>query len=814
MIKNYFKIAWRTLTRQKMYAMINIIGLTVGISVCVVIFLITSYELNHDKFHADKERIYRIVGTKKFKDEPLQYMGYVPSPVPFKVREEVSGFEEVVGFYNYDAKIKIPQYNAEPKEFLPVKEIPSSIIVTEPSYFSLFHYQWLAGNKETALQEPFKVVLTESAGKKYFRDLPLTDILGKTVIYNDSLHLTVSGIVKDWQQNTDFGFTDFISMPTVQKSFLKNNIDLNSWGVWDYYSQTYVKLAPHVSPAQIEAQFPEFVKNNFKGENNNLQLQPLSEIHFNEAYEDGYSRKAHLPTLYALIGIAVFILIIAIVNFINLSTAQSFKRAKEIGVKKVLGGSRFSLNMQFYSEIFFLTAIATILSVILLIPVLNLFESFIPFGVVLHPFRTELWLFLFGVLALVTFLAGFYPARILSRYKPVNCLKGKLYSNGNHGGGLRKALIIFQFTVSIVLIIGALMVGKQMRYMLNTDMGFNKEAIINLSIGRENTPTNKLLLAEKLRQLSSVSSVSLHNESPLSERHGGTSIKSIGSNGTGKEILSSFEFADANYIDLYNIKLLAGRNLHVSDTLAEFLINPTAAKALGFSNPEDALGKPMQVGIGGKTAPVVGIINDFHSQSLHETISPFFITTNINTSRTISVKLAASEKNVGQLKSAIYDVENIWKQVYPNKELNMTFFDESIAALYEKEQKTSQLVDTAMGIAIIISCLGLFGLISFIAQQRKKEIGIRKVLGAGMTHIVFMISKDFMLLVIVALFIAGPIAFYFIRNWLDGFAYRVSISWWVFLMAGLVSLIITFLTIGIQTIKTATANPIKSLRTE
>jgi putative ABC transport system permease protein len=814
MFKSFLKTGWRSLTRNKAYTAINILGLALGISTCLVIFLIASHELSYDKFHPGKERIYRIVGSMQFKNEPPSQKGYVPSPLPMRVREQLTGFEQVTGFYNYYAKVTVPQAGGETKVFESRPDLPSPIIVAESPYFSIFPYQWLAGNAATALQEPFKVVLTASAAHNYFGAVPAGDLVGRELVYNDSLHLTVAGIVKDWEKNTDFGFTNFISFPTVQHSFLKKDIDLNSWGVWDYYSQALVKLAPGVTPAQAEAQFPRFVKVNMRGEGNTLKLQPLADIHFNADYQDGYGRKVHLPTLYGLMGIALFILLIAVVNFINLSTAQSIKRAKEIGIRKVLGSGRHSLRLQFFSETFILTLAAVILSAILLKPILAAFETFIPASVILQPFHAYTWLFLLVIALATTLLAGFYPARVLAAYKPVVTLKGQTISPTPHKNYLLKSLIVFQFTISLVFIIGTLVVGKQLHFMLTTDMGFDRDAIINLRPGREQTPDKKLLFAQKLQQLPGITAVSLHAETPAAQRHAGTSIKRIGSNQPDNEILSSFECVDDQYLSLYGIQLLAGRNLHPSDTLREFVINATCARALGFTDPRQAVGQMVQVGISGKKGPVVGVVEDFYAKSFHEVIPPFFMTTTARAAHTISVKLATSGRQLGQVKSTLAAIEKIWPSIYPDKPLELTFFDDTIAAFYEQEDKTAQLMNTAMAIAIFISCMGLFGLAAFTMQQRAKEIGIRKVLGASVANIASMLSKDFLQLVLIALVIASPVAYYFMHQWLDNFAYRTAISWWVFVLAGVAAIVITVCTIGFQAIKAAVTNPVKSLRSE
>ncbi len=800
--------------RNKGYTTINVLGLALGISSCLVIFLIASYELGYDRFHPNRDRVYRIVGASQFKNEAVRKKGYVPAPVPMRVREQVSGLEQVTAFHNYYASVTVPQPNQEARVFEVVRDQPSPVIITEPSYFSIFTYQWLAGNPAKALSAPFQVVLTEKAASRYFGDQPAANLIGRELYYNDSLHVQVAGIVRDWTGNTDFGFTDFISFATIPNSFLKENIDMNAWGMWDYYSQAYVKLAPGTTPEQVNAHLTRFAKDNMQGPGNQLQLQPLSDIHFNEDYADGYARKVHLPTLYGLMGIALFILLIAVINFVNLSTAQSITRAKEIGVRKVLGSGRASLRLQFFGETFLITLAALVLSVIMLKPILAAFNDFIPTGVLVNPFTKTTWLILAIILVATTLLAGFYPAGVIAAFKPVTSLKGQPSTTVHGKQYLRKSLIVFQFTVSLVFIIGTLVVGKQIHYMLNTDLGFDHDAIVNLRPGRDASAASKQLLAQQLLQLPGVKAVSIHGETPAAKRHGGTSIKTLGSQLTDNEITSSFGYVDAQYLSLYQIKLLAGRNLLPSDTLREFVVNATCARALGFDTPEKAIGQIVQVGIAGKTGPIVGVMDDFHAKSFHEAIPPFFLTTEAKAYRTISVKLATGQQQLGTVKGLLAAIDSKWKAVYPDKKPSLTFFDETLAAMYEKEQKTARLMNTAMGMAIFISCIGLFGLATFTMQQRAKEIGIRKVLGATVGNITSMLTREFVQLVLIATLIAAPVAWYFMHHWLEDFAYRTAISWWIIALAGILATGITLCTIGIQAIRAAMANPVKSLRNE
>lgn len=814
MLRNYFNIALRNIIKNKVSALINCGGLTMGITSCLVIFLLADFELNHDTFHKDGDRIYRIVSTRQSNGSQNE-MGYVPSPLPTHIKHQINGLEEVTGFYNYYAKVTIPQSRSESVSFpMPDREKASPIIVAQPDYFSIFQYTWLAGNKSTALSEPFKTVLSDREARRYFGDESLEKIIGKEIIYNDSLHVTVSGIVQAWDKNTDFNFSHFISFATVEHSFLKQDIDLKNWGTWDFYSQAFVKISKNVPPQKIEAQFPTFVKNNFRTDETlkvDLRLQPLADLHFNASYADAYSRKVSRPTLYGLLLIAFFILLTAAINYINLSTAQAIGRTKEVGIRKVLGSTRSRLIVQFLSETSVITLISMFLSVLLIFPVLSLFRSFLPVGISLQPFQWSTWLFFLSVFVLTSLLAGLYPAKMLANAQPAISLKGGTAS-GQLKSHYRKGLIVFQFTISLVFIIATLTVGKQIHYLLNKDLGFAKEAIITVKIpSGHNELTTKKVFTEQLRQLPAITQVSLHRETPLAVRHGSTSIRRIAAD--TPEINAFFEFTDENYVPLYEIQLLTGRPLSASDTLKEFLINVACAKELGFRTPSEAIGQEVQVGIAGKKGPIVGVVNDFHAQSLHETIKPFFMTTNTGSARTVSIKVLP-DKSGTDFNKVLTDIKTIHSRLYPDSPFDYSFFDDTIASFYETEQKTAQLINLAMFIAVFISCIGLYGLSAFIALQRTKEIGIRKVLGATIPQITSLLSQDFLKLSVISLLIASPIAYYCMSEWLVKYPYRTEISWWIFASAGAITVFITMLTISYQSIRIALMNPVKSLRTE
>ena len=529
MLKNYFKIAFRNVARNKVFAIINALGLAIGISACLLIYIVTSFELSYDTFHPDKNRIYRIVTNLQNGASKNNPMSTIPDPAAKIIRESVSGLETVAMFHNYFPKVSIPEKDKIIKRFFPSNEpgVASPVILAESQYFEIFKYDWLAGNPVTALSEPFRVVISENEAGKYFGNMPLDQVMGKTIIYDDSLGLTVTGIVKDWNRNTDFNFKDFISYSTIQNSFLKDQGNWNSWGGWNSHTQVFAKLNGQSTPGQINAQLTSLVKEHMKlqpDERAKILLQPLSDIHFNGDFKDAYSRQAHLPTLYGLMAIAAFILIIAAINFINLSTAQSVERAKEIGIRKVLGSSRINIVIQFLVEIFVLTLFAGLLSVLVMKPLIYLFHDLLPPGIDLGFYNPVTILFLLLLIILTSLLAGFYPARVLSGFLPVISLKGEGSRQVSKGGYLRKSLIVFQFTVSLVFIIATLIIGNQIRYMLNQDMGFTKNAIINV-YAYGNYPKRQVkLFADRLKTIADVQMVSLNDGPPAGAGHGGTSI--------------------------------------------------------------------------------------------------------------------------------------------------------------------------------------------------------------------------------------------------------------------------------------------------
>jgi putative ABC transport system permease protein len=821
MLQNIFKTAWRNLVRHRVNTSINILGLALGIVVCLIIFLLVRFELSYDRFHPDGDRIYRVV-ARSVGPEGERTFGFVTTAMAGSVRSEISGLETVAGFDNLNCAVAVPMKGKETTVFDAAKrgEAISPIIVAQPQYFDIFKYQWLAGNAATALNEPFRVVLTAKEAERYLGPGAPDQWVGRTLIYHDSLQVTVSGIVADWKESSDFAFKDFISFPTIKASFLKDDFE-ESWGMWDYDVQTFVRLAPGVSPARVERQLAAMMERHRVGPKEfhlYLSLQPLSDIHYNEKYDDDFSRKASLPTLYGLGGIAAFILLIAAINFINLSTAQSVRRAREIGVRKVLGGRRGALVVQFLCETLVLVLAAAIVAVTIATPLLLAFQSLLPRGVELQVFIWPTLWFLAAIVLVTCLLAGFYPARVLSRYQPVLSLKGQGIQQLNSKSYFRKALIVFQFTVSLIFIIGTLIVARQIHYMLSTDLGFDHDAIVIIGTPREGTGHPRATLAAKIREIPEVQLITRNIEAPTAMGHPGTFLALLSAKdakmGDPGKIMASFDMVDTNYLRLFGMHLVVGRNLFQSDTIHEFLVNETAARELGFRRPADALGQIVTCGMNNATGSIVGVVRDFHSKSMHEPITPFFISTDKRNARDISIKLATKGRTAEDMTAALGKLEKAWKEVYPAKKFEYAFFDDSIAQLYDKEKKLAEILDLAMGVAIFISCMGLFGLAAWVAEQRTREIGIRKVLGATVMNIVTMLSRDFVWLVGLAIVIASPVAWYFMHVWLQDFAFRVPISWWIYAAAGGGAIAIALMTVSFQAVRAAMVNPVESLRAE
>jgi putative ABC transport system permease protein len=633
--------------------------------------------------------------------------------------------------------------------------------------------------------------------------MPYDKILGQEIVYNDSIKVRVSGIVKDWNQNTDLPFTDFISFSTLYKSG-----DLKIPDLW-----TFVKLSNGIKPSSTNTQLDQYTKRYFNKDpllKKIMYLQPLTDMHFNSHfYEDGFL-KSHLPTIYSLIAIASFILMIAIVNFINLSTAKSIGRAKEMGVRKILGGNRAHLIFQFLTETFIQTFMATLIATLSVRPILTIFHDYIPTGIKFNPLNPSTIFFLFSFILIVTLLSGIYPAKVLSFYSPALSLKGIGLTKANERMTLRKGLIVFQFTLSLIFIIAVIVIRSQLQFIRNKDLGYNTDAVITIKTPWQDSLSKVNVLAEKIRRLPAVQKLALEAFPPIGPTGNLLDIRYKGK----KEVslMVGMDEGNENFIPLYQMKLLAGRNILQGDSLNELVLNESLSQKLEFTHPADAIGQ--FVYSGNRLIPIVGVVADYHTKTLHEVITPVCIGNIPQDQREIVLKLSTKGKQFSQLEVSLEKLQSFWAEIYPGIPFEYSFLDESIASMYAKEQKTSTLMNLAMVITVFISCMGLFGLILFSTEARTKEIGIRKVLGASVAGIVFLLSKDFLKLVFIAMLISSPVVYYFMHLWLQDYAYRIQITWWMFAIAWLSALFIAFITISFLAIKSALANPVTSLRSE
>lgn len=809
MFKNFLTIAWRSLLRNKLHTFINVTGLAIGVSACMVIYLIVTFELSFNKEHEGYDRIYRIHSS--FAGVFSGLNRGAPTATGQAIKDEFKGVEAVTSFQIFNSKVEIP--TGQEKRNL---EDQTKIILAEPSFFSVFKsYEWISGSPEL-LNEPFKVALTESRAKMYFGTTDPAQIIGREVIYRDSLTTTVVALLKDLPFNTDIDMTDFISHSTIEKSWLKKGIQLNDWQSVNSSSQVFLLLDQTSGNDKLTAQL-EILKKRYKESSkgdweNNFNAQPLSDLHYNNntgIFDYGRS-PAHLPTLTILIVVAALLLIIGAINFVNLETAQAVRRAKEVGVRKTLGSTRAALISQFLYQSFIITLIAILLALPLTELALKAFSDFVPEGVNLS--LKQVAPFLGSVVVVIGVLAGLYPAFIMSSFLPARALKNQAHatSGTSRSAFLRKSLIVFQFSVAQGLIIFTLAVGWQISYMLNKDIGFKKDAVVYFYTPWREKASKIEVLKNELKQISEISELALSNAPPSANGWSSNTIEYKPEHGDVIKVNSFRKFGEPEYLQFYNMQILAGRNLRHTDSLREFVINETLRKELGFSKPEEAIGQ--LVTYSDREYPIVGVVSDFHIQSLHKKVEPVMIANDVDF-HCFNVRLSTAH-GTEDFKTGIAKIEAAWKKVYPNEKLKHQFLDETLKTFYESEQRTSKLVKTAMFMAVFISCLGLFGLASFTTTQRMKEISIRKVLGSSVSNIVVMLSKDFIFLILIAFIIASPIAWFLVSRWLEGFAYHMDLNAWLFIVTVIAGVLVAFVTVGYQTLKAANSNPVNALRNE
>ncbi len=793
MIKNYFKIAWRNLWKHKVYSLINVMGLAVGMTGCFLIYLYVHFEVNYDAFNAKADRIYRIVTDIKTPTDLLQWNS-TSGAVAINMQRDFPEVESVVRISSQSFLVRKGNDKFQEK----------NSIMADSTLFKIFDFPLVYGDKNTVLKEPLSVVFSQTTARKYFGD---SNPIGQNIMLTgDAINATITGVMKDIPENSQVKADMIVSLSSERKIY-KQSSD-SAWGGSSLTS--YLLLKPGTNPKILAAKFPAFAELHDGKElkdhqvKMNFFLEPLRDVYLYSTRDN--SKTGNITNIYIFSIIAIFILLIACINFINLTTARSAERAKEVGIRKVSGAGKFQLVKQFVGESLVITLMAFVVVILLCALLLPLFNELagkqVSTAFFYHP---SYIISLFSISVVIGTIAGFYPALVLSSFQPIKVLKGH-FSTGTKGVLLRKGLVVFQFTISTVLIIGTVIVYTQLSYMRSQDLGFNKDQTM---IIETNFDKNKDAFKQSLSSVPGILATSFSSSVP----GGGTSTAySKVEDKTGDMQITNLDVTsvDFNYMKQYELKLVAGRGFSkafATDTTQAMVINETAVKSLGYNLAQQAIGKNFEQW--GRKGKIIGVVKDFHYQGLQDAIKPMSLRIDTNNCSLLSIKVATNN-----LPATIKAIQSKWSQVIPTRPFDYTFLDETFDQQYRAEDRFGTLFFNFAILAIFISCLGLLGLASYSTIQRKKEIGVRKVLGAGVSNIVSLLSVDFLKLVVIAFVIASPVAWFFMSKWLHGFAYRTSITWWMFAFAGLVAVVIALATVSFQAIKAALANPVKSLRSE
>ena len=815
MIRNYFIIAWRNLYRKKAYSLINIAGLAVGIASALLIFLVIHYELGYDDFQTKKDRLYRVVSTyaNYSNGEITGHQSAVPIPISDALRSSFPQMQGVANVWSIGgAQIHIPIPGKDLSEEKRVK-VSEGIFFAEPSLFSMFDYQWIAGNAKR-LTEPNTVVINQTLANQFFGNWK--EAVGQTVqMWSYRIPLQVIGVYKDLPQNTDLEVRFGASYATFK------NLQ-NAWGMADdwqntpWSSECFVLLPQGVKASGFQQPLAQFVKTYYpinteaNGQKTKtiLSLQPVNNIHLNEDFETFKGDALTHTELWSLGCIGFFLLLVACVNFINLATAQSITRAKEIGVRKVLGSSRLHLFSQFLQETLLITLIAVLLSYLLAQLSLPFISGLVSKPLSLNVIQSpSIFFFLLLLCILVTLLSGFYPSIVLSGFRPIQALKSKITNTGSSGVSVRRGLVVFQFVIAQLLLISTIVVVQQMQYFGRQPLGFNQKAVALVDMPSDSTDRTKYsYLKTKMLSLPGVQAASFCMTPPVAY---GSYYRSFSFNDetTKKDFTINLLPADTDYVKTFEIGMIAGRLPYAGDSLNELLVNETLVKKLGLKSPSAIIGKTIL--FDSVKMSVVGVMHDFSNKSLKEAAEPIAISTHISNLSLLAVRI-----NPSSMQATMAAMQKTFATTFPTYMYDVHFVDEEVSQFYTSEVLASKLFTIAAVLAIFISCLGLYGLVSFMAAQKTKEVGIRKVLGASVQSIVYLFSKEFTVLIGVAFLIAAPVGYYFMHQWLSGFYNHIEMNWLVFVSAIFCSILIAWITVGYKAIKAAIANPVKSLRTE
>jgi len=803
MIKNYIKTTIRSLTVRKTYSLTNILGLAIGIASFLIIYLFITDELSYDRHHTKAENIYRLVNVYDF-DGVGENSASAPFPVAFTLKDEYPAMiTNIVRVFNFQAPRSFIEYGEK-------KINEKYFYYADSTFFDIFDHKFIKGNPETALDENGSVVITESIAKKYFGN---EDPMGKSIRFETAINLNVTGVVKDVPSQSHFRF-DFIgSMSTLRSRF---GGKLPQTWVWNP-CWTYMVLADNVDPAELESKFPDFVQKYFydaEKDNVSMYLQPLLDIHLKSKLDYEIASNNNITSIYILSAIAIFLLVIAIINYMNMATATSASRAKEIGIKKVAGAFRLQLVRQFLSESIILSFIALIIALILaefIIPVFNNFTGKAISMYTLFEPQNIILIILLGLL--IGFLSGVYPAFYLARFNPIVVLKSSI-KNGTRSGLPRKILVVLQFTISITLIIGTLIINEQLNYMKNADLGFDKENIIVLPINR--TPIAKTYSTFKKELLNNANIISVSAMDDIfGASHNTHEFRPEGFPDDQWQFYPAL-VVKYDFLKTFDIDIIAGRDYNEAnktDPVNGIIINEAMVKHLGWNDPQEALGKKFK-SLSGEER-VIGVFNDFNPTSLHEASGPFVLNMKERPGEIMwFLKFMVIKIQPGSEKNALMAIEKLWNKTAPERPFEYFFLEEELAELYSDEENLSKLSLIFTVIVIFIAALGLLGLASFLAEQKTKEIGIRKVLGASVFSIIKNISKEFIWLILLASIFAWVIAYLIMSDWLDHFSYQVTLNWFTFLLAALIAMGLSLLITSLRALMASRADPVTTLKYE
>ncbi|MCG8307546.1 MAG: ABC transporter permease [Cytophagales bacterium] len=790
MYRYHIKFAWRSLIRNRQFSIINILGLTLGLSCCILIYSFVKYHSSFDDFHADTDRIYRFVT-----EEHLQNISYTPAvhnPFGKVFREEFTYAE------------KVARVCTEGRGLITVGEqdkYREAIAFAETEYFGIMNFPLVRGTAEKALSQPNSVVLTESLAQKYFG---AHDPVSRTLELDNKIPLTVTGVLKDIPKNSDFRTQLYISYSTLSQ-YNPWYTDDNSWGGISSNMKCFVRLKAGVNAAMVEASLSG-LHERFRPDRQGMyvyKLQPLKDVHFSSLYGGVVSKR----NLVVLVIIGLFLLVAACFNFINLATALVLRRSREIGISKVIGGTRSSLFLRFMVE----TSLITFLSISLALLVSRISIPRINrwLGDTLRfddPLPTDLLFFLPILFFLVVFVSGSYPGVVLARLSPITTLKGKLAQHNFGGFNIRRTLIVGQFVISQLLIVGLIVIVHQMKF-TQSDLGFAKDAIVIVPTGSEDEKMKTL--KNELLRLSGVDNVSTCLAPPAAGDNSWSLTFYYDNRNEPEGYDIQFKSADEDYLATFDIDLVAGRNLLPCDTVREFLVNETFVKKLNLASPGEVIGKKLAVNGRRWKGTVVGVIKDFYDQSFHAEKNPVCITTHLKYYRRYAIRLNGSD--YGQ---TLTSIGSYWSERYPDQLFSYEFLDDRVAKLYETEHVILNLVQAFTALAILIGCIGLFGLVSFMVSRKKKEVAIRKILGAAVSSILAIFSMEFLKLILVSTAIAAPLGWWVMSGWLENFTYKINLGLWIFALSFGICAIISMLTIGFQSAKAAWANPVDFLQDE